>query len=77
MVAAGHSEAGLPQTQWIVEGFAGISAYNLEDPTLEKIIQGGLKCCSFTKVNCDSDILDQPTPLLIVMSDAWWACYDR
>jgi len=43
MAAAGHSEAGLPQTQWIVEGFAGISAYELEDHTLEKIIQGGLK----------------------------------
>jgi hypothetical protein len=26
-----------------VEGFAGIPAYNLEDPTLEKIIQGDLK----------------------------------
>jgi len=43
MAGAGHSEAGLPQTQWIVEGFAGISAYKLEDPTLEKIIKGGLK----------------------------------
>ena len=43
MAAAGHSEAGRPQALWIVEGFAGISVYNLEVPTLEKIIQGDLK----------------------------------
>jgi hypothetical protein len=29
--------------QWKVEGFSVISAYNLEDPTLEKIIQADLK----------------------------------
>jgi hypothetical protein len=31
-----------------VEGFAGISAYNLEDPTVEKIIQGDLKKLQFS-----------------------------